>query len=65
METKAEKKLRGIEDQDRCKLCEFQRETVQHPIARWNNLAGKEYIRIHQWSEQCNDGLKRVQYQKV
>ena len=42
---KAWKKLRGTEDQDRCGLYGFQRETVQHLLAGCNKVAGKEYIR--------------------
>ena len=47
VETKAWKKLRGTEDQNRCRLSETQREPVQNLLARYNRLAVKEYTRRH------------------
>ena len=47
VETKAWKKLRGIEDQIRSRLSKTQTETVENLLARYNRLAGKEYTRQH------------------
>ena len=45
VETKAWKKLRVTEDQDRCRSSRSQRETVQHLLAEFKKLVGKEYTR--------------------
>ena len=47
IETKAWKKLRGLVDEDKCRLCGAFRETVQHLLAGCKKLAGSEYVRRH------------------
>ena len=47
VETKVWKKLRGLVDQDKCRLCGEFRETVQHLLAGCKKLAGSEYVRRH------------------
>ena len=47
IETKAWKKLRGLADEDKCRLCGAFRETVQHLLAGCKKLAGSEYVRRH------------------
>ena len=47
IETKVWKKLRGLADEDKCRLCGAFRETVQHLLAGCKKLAGSEYIRRH------------------
>ncbi|CAB4045676.1 Hypothetical predicted protein, partial [Paramuricea clavata] len=47
IETKAWKKMRGLVDQDKCRLCGEFRETVQHLLAGCKKLAGSEYVRRH------------------
>jgi hypothetical protein len=47
IETKVWKKMRGLVDQDKCRLCGEFRETVQHLLAGCKKLAGSEYVRRH------------------
>ena len=47
IETKAWKKLRGLADEDKCRLGGAFRETVQHLLAGCKKLAGSEYVRRH------------------
>ena len=47
IETKAWKKMRGLVDDDKCRLCGEFRETVQHLLAGCKMLAGTEYLRRH------------------
>ena len=47
VETKAWKKLRGLTQDDNCRLCGVQRETVQHLLSGCKKLAGSEYVRRH------------------
>ncbi len=47
IETKAWKKMRGLVDQDKCRLCGESRETVQHLLAGCKTIAGSEYVRTH------------------
>ena len=47
IETKAWKKLRGLADENKCRLCGAFRETVQHQLAGCKTLAGSEYVRRH------------------
>ena len=47
IETKAWKKLRGLTDEDKGRLCGAFRETVQHLLAGCKKLAGSEYVRRH------------------
>ena len=47
IETKAWQKLRGLADEDKCRLCGAFRETVQHLLAGCKKLAGSEYVRRH------------------
>ena len=47
IETKAWKKLRGLADEDKCRLCGAFRETVQHLLAGCKKLVGSEYVRRH------------------
>ena len=47
IETKAWKKMRGLVDQDNCRLCGECKETVQHLLAGCKKLAGSEYVRRH------------------
>ena len=47
IETKAWKKIKGLVDQDKCRLCGEFRETVQHLLAGCKKLAGSEYVRRH------------------
>ena len=47
VETMAWKKIRGLSDNDQCRLCQKQKETVQHLLAGWKELASTEYVRRH------------------
>ena len=47
VETMAWKKMRGLSDNDQCRLCPKQKETVQHLLARCEKLASTEYVRRH------------------
>ena len=47
IETKAWKKLRGLESTDQCRLCGKHRETVQHILAGCTLLANHEYLKRH------------------
>ena len=47
VETMAWKKMRGLSDNDQCRLCQKQKETVQHLLAGWKELASTEYVRRH------------------
>ena len=47
IETKALKKLRGLADEDKCRLCGAFIEIVQHLLAGCKKLAGSEYVRRH------------------
>ena len=39
--------MRGLADEDKCRLCGAFRETVQHLLAGCKKLAGSEYVRRH------------------
>ena len=45
IETKAWKKIRGLIDDDSCRLCGEHRETVQHLLSGCKKLAGTEYLK--------------------
>ena len=47
IEAKAWKKLRGLADEDNCRLCGAFKETVQPLLAGCKKLAGSEYVRRH------------------
>ena len=47
IETKAWKKIRGLVDDDSCRLCGEHRETVQHLLSGCKKLAGTEYLKRH------------------
>ena len=47
IETKAWKKIRGLVDDDICRLCGEHRETVQHLLSGCKKLAGTEYLKRH------------------
>ena len=47
VETMAWKKMRGLSDNDQCRLCQKQKETVQHLLAGCEKLASTEYVRRH------------------
>ena len=47
IETKAWKKMKGLTDQDKCRLCGECKETVQHLLAGRKKLAGSEYVKTH------------------
>ena len=47
IETKAWKKIRGLVDDDSCRLCGEHRETVQHLLSGCKKLAGTEYLKCH------------------
>ena len=47
VETMAWKKMRGLSDNDQYRLCQKQKETVQHFLAGCKKLASTEYIRQH------------------
>ena len=47
VETLAWKKMRGLSDNDQCRLCRKQKKTVQHLLAGCEKLASAEYVRRH------------------
>ena len=47
VETMAWKKMRGLSDNDQCRLCQKQKETVQHLPAGCQKLASTEYVWQH------------------
>ena len=47
VETMAWKRMRGLSDNDQCRLCWKQKETVQHLLAGCEKLASTEYVRRH------------------
>ena len=47
VETRAWKKMKGLTDQDKCRLCGECKETVQHLLAGCKKLAGSEYVKRH------------------
>ena len=47
IETRAWKKLRGLIDDEMCRVCGKTKETVQHLLAGCKKLAGTEYARRH------------------
>ena len=47
IETKAWKKIRGLVDDDSCRLCGEHRETVQHLLPGCKKLAETEYLKRH------------------
>ena len=47
VETRAWKKIRGLIEDDKCRLCGEHRETVQHILSGCKKLAGIEYVRRH------------------
>ena len=48
IEINAWKKLRELVDEDKFRLCEAFRETVQHLLAGCKKLAGSKYVRRHE-----------------
>jgi queuine/archaeosine tRNA-ribosyltransferase len=47
IETRARKKLRGLVEQGKCRLCEMERETVHHLVAGCSKLVSTEHTRKH------------------
>ena len=47
VETMAWKKMRGLSENDRCRLCRKQNETEQHLLAGCEKLASTDYVRRH------------------
>ena len=47
IETRTWKKIRGLVEDDKCRLCGDQRETVQHILSGCQKLAGSEYVKRH------------------
>ena len=45
--TMAWKKMRGLSDNDQCRLCRKQRKTMQHLLTRRKKLASTDYVRRH------------------
>ena len=45
VETMAWKKMKGLSDNDQCRSCQKQKETVQHLLDSCEKLASTEYIR--------------------
>ena len=63
VETRAWKEVRGLTENSQCRLCEAQRETVQHLLAGCKVLASSEYLERHNralmvmavaWAEEQN-----------
>ena len=47
VETKAWKLIRGLVNEDKCRLCGDSTETVQHLLVGGKKLAGSEYVKRH------------------
>jgi queuine/archaeosine tRNA-ribosyltransferase len=47
IETRARKKLSGLVEQGKCRLCEMERETVHHLVAGCSKLVSTEHTRRH------------------
>ena len=47
VETRAWKKVRGLDNQEMCRLCGKFKETVQHLLAGCQKIAATEYVRRH------------------
>ena len=47
IETRAWKKIRGLVECDKCRLCGEHRETVHHLLSGCKKLAGTEYVKRH------------------
>ena len=47
IETRAWRKIRGLVECDKCRLCEEHRETVHHLLSGCKKLAGTEYVKRH------------------
>ena len=47
VETRAWKRIRGLIDNDMCRLCGEHRETLQHLLSGCKKLAGSEYVKRH------------------
>ena len=47
VETMEWTKMRGLSDNDQCRLCRKQKETVQHLLASCEKLASTEYVQRH------------------
>ena len=47
VETRAWKKIRGLVECDKCRLCGEHRETVHHLLSGCKKLAGTEYVKRH------------------
>ena len=45
VESKAWKKIRGLTEDDKYRLCGEYRETIQHLLSRCEKLAGSEYVK--------------------
>ena len=45
VESRAWKKIRGLIEDDKCKLCGEHRETIQHLFSGCKKLAGSEYVK--------------------
>ena len=47
IETRVWKKIRGLVECDKCRLCGEHRETVHHLLSEWKKLVGTEYAKRH------------------
>ena len=47
VESKAWEKIRGLIEDDKCRLCGEYRETIQHLLSGCKKLAGSEYVKRH------------------
>ena len=47
VESRAWKKIRGLIEDDKCRLCGEHRETIQHLLSGCKKLAGSEYVNCH------------------
>ena len=47
VETGAWKEVRDLTEKSQCRLCQEQREIVQHLLAGWKILAGRKYLTRH------------------
>ena len=47
VQSSAWKKIRGLIQDDKCRLCGEHREAIQHLLSRCKKLAGSEYVKRH------------------
>ena len=47
VETRAWKKIRGLVEYEKCRLCGEHRKTVHHLLSGYKKLAGTEYVKRH------------------